>query len=587
MFFIDFFDSLRNEVDIYFTEQEKSEVNDGKWLEIIEKIKSIESVTYQQLPSNINRIKNEISDEISQSIDQFERQISSLYLNSTDEEINKIKKEIDGQKFKIERILFGNKTICFLKDFKIKKKNCTFLLVINDAYINKNFILQSEKLNSLRQQLPELPTWLQSKYEKKNYPELTIDGLNKILLTSKLSETVKGHIKEFNLNDIKELDLGPENDVGKIHENAFNDLINLEKLNLKFNNCELQPNIFKCLTNLKELILAFNQLTKAPNLSSLLNLKMLLIGANKLKRVPDLRGLFNLKEVNLGFNKIDEIDSDTFDGLSLEKLLLPGNHLDEINFEIPSLKELILCNNHIRFLSSYTFRNFPLLETLNLNSNLLSSIQDDTFLCLPNLVNLDLGDNYIKKLSPKAFSGLKNLEILVLDNCRINVFHDELFQPLTSLKSLSITNDINIGGKREQKGLKEINLKIFKHLLNLEKLKLRHWAINSIEENHLKSLPKLEVLDIKHSKLSSCVSKNFFNELTSLKEIRYSHDQTEFFEQFSFRENTIQNLTDSEEESDNTDDESDTTEEENDESEEEQNEKSLESDVSSESEHNS
>jgi hypothetical protein len=59
-FYQRFFDKLRNEVDIYFTEQEKNEANDDVWLEIIEKIKSFESSTYNQLPSNINTMKSQM-----------------------------------------------------------------------------------------------------------------------------------------------------------------------------------------------------------------------------------------------------------------------------------------------------------------------------------------------------------------------------------------------------------------------------------------------------------------------------------------------------------------------------------------------
>ena len=478
----------------------------------------------------------EISNEVRKNIQQFESQISSLDANSTEEQTNKIKDEIDDQKFKIERILFSNKTIYFIKDCQIKKKKSTFLLVINDAYINKNHILKSEKLNSPR---PELPEQLLLRKNEQNFnSELTEDRLNEILLIANLSETEILHIKEFNFNDIKELNLSNKK-FGKIVNTTFFGLKNLEKLYLiffnGFNFQKLPPNVLTHLKNLKELDLTFNQLTDVPNLCSLSNLQILHISVNELKRIPDLNGLFKLKELHLSNNKIEEIDSDAFDGLNLEKLFLSGNHLEEISFGIPSLKELNLFDNYISSLSADTFQGFPLLETLVLKSNSVCSIESDTFLCLPNLINLDLNDNLIEKAFPNAFSGLNKLKTLKLGACETNKFDYKLFQSLSSLKLLSISNN-TYSKEKQEPPLKEINSRIFTYLVNLEILTLRGWIINSFEENLLKSLGKLKVLDIKHSKLNNC-NKNIFNELTSLKEIRFSEDQKEFFEQYPLREN--------------------------------------------------
>jgi archaellum component FlaC len=91
-FFIkDFFDTLRNKVDLYFTEKEKNETNNDKWLGIIDKMKSIENFTYERLPTNINKINSEVLDEIRNNIQQFENQINNLNSNSTEEQATALK----------------------------------------------------------------------------------------------------------------------------------------------------------------------------------------------------------------------------------------------------------------------------------------------------------------------------------------------------------------------------------------------------------------------------------------------------------------------------------------------------------------
>lgn len=81
------------------------------------------------------------------NIEQFENQINSLDSDSTEEQINALKDEIDEKKFKIESILLDNKTYFFMKDCKIKKKNHSFLMIINDVYTSKNDIFRSVIVN--------------------------------------------------------------------------------------------------------------------------------------------------------------------------------------------------------------------------------------------------------------------------------------------------------------------------------------------------------------------------------------------------------------------------------------------------------
>jgi len=497
-FFKEFFDIFRNEIDLYFTEKKKSKANDNKWLKLIEKVKEIESFTYQQLATNVNKINVEISDEMRKNIEQIESQISNLDSDSTEEQINSLKDEIDEQKFKIESILFDNKTYFFMKDCKIKKKNYTFLMIINDVYISKNDIFRCVMVNgSISDKIEntddlddsdDLSYMQQAEkclYQKK---VLTKKILNKILISKILLKKTISNIMVFNIYDIVELDL--------------------ELKRLK----SIDENTFHGLTDLKVLKLRYNVLEKIPNLS----------------------GLTNLKVLSLNSNQIDSIDPNAFHGLNLQQLDLGSNVLEEINLNIPSLKVLDLGSNCIKNINPNTFQNVASLQSLNLEQNYIKSLEDNTFVCLPNLKYLNLCLNEIEKINSNTFSGLNELIGLEISDCKINEFDDEALQHLTSLELLDISQKDTQDEDRDMQKLK-ISSKMLSGLVNLTDLNISWVKIESIEENSFKNLTKLEELDIMFSKFDSKINKNIFSDLTSLKNLMCSKGQEKFIDQLKLK----------------------------------------------------
>jgi len=121
-----YFDDLKAQVDLkYALNLDENE----KYLEIIRHIESFEQNAY-----NIwnNRRINAYHDEI----DSIKEKLNN---NFNLDDINKL---IDQTKYKIEKMMFSNKSILF---FDNKKSNCSFasnsfLLIINDEYISKSCI---------------------------------------------------------------------------------------------------------------------------------------------------------------------------------------------------------------------------------------------------------------------------------------------------------------------------------------------------------------------------------------------------------------------------------------------------------------
>lgn len=140
LYLADYFIDLRSQVDLFFC-LKRNMAND--WLEIIERINSFEKETY----NSVSLIQIFLSN----------MQLIEIKLKSIDSDHIKIIQQIKELKQNIEKILFSNKTIAFIKDFKNETKN--FLIIINDEYLSNNalfysyttetIVLNNEQLKSL------------------------------------------------------------------------------------------------------------------------------------------------------------------------------------------------------------------------------------------------------------------------------------------------------------------------------------------------------------------------------------------------------------------------------------------------------
>lgn len=102
------------------------------------------------------------------------------------------------------------------------------------------------------------------------------------------------------------------------------------------------------------------------------------------------------------------------------------------------LEILILSNNLIRDIGSYTFDSLENLLFLNISHNKINHISQHSFHGLVNLKQMDLSNNEIKTIEKSSFSDLTSLELLNLSNNYIlELFPDEFI----NIKYLYLANN--------------------------------------------------------------------------------------------------------------------------------------------------
>ena len=111
-----YFDELKNEIDLKYAVEQDEQV---KYLEIIKNIESFEQEAYKKC----------------KSFNTFDKEIKSIEDKLNDSNLNEITQLIDELKYKIEKILFSNKSIFF---YDLVYNDYSFLIIINDEYIRKN-----------------------------------------------------------------------------------------------------------------------------------------------------------------------------------------------------------------------------------------------------------------------------------------------------------------------------------------------------------------------------------------------------------------------------------------------------------------
>ncbi len=216
-----YFDELKTKVDLkYALKLDEKE----KYLEIIKNIETFEQNAYNKWNSkSINTFDNEIN--------LIEEKLKNN-LNITD-----VLNLIDEVKFKIEKILFSNRSILFI-DEKSSASISSFLLIVNDEFIS------TERCN----------------YNNSDYSFLTREKLNDFILKEKLKKTITNYTKVLNIGilNLKKIDFSNEK-IKEIHPNFFNGLTNLKEISFSNNQIkEIHPNLFNGLANLTKIDFRFN-----------------------------------------------------------------------------------------------------------------------------------------------------------------------------------------------------------------------------------------------------------------------------------------------------------------------------------------
>lgn len=279
-----------------------------------------------------------------------------------------------------------------------------------------------------------------------------------------------------NSSQLQEIDLS-SNRLDRIGERTFEGLIRLKSLNLAMNKLsEIAETTFERskLKSLEHLNLAMNKFEIAP-LKALQkqrnNLISVNLSHNKLQQFPiDASVMVNIKSLDLSFNALSEDTLVTIlsEPKMVKELNLAGTGLRQlVDLETPFLKVLNLSHNSITDIKESVFKRATLLETLDLNSNLLSETK------------------YLAKLWPE----LNSLRHLDLSNNSFDIIAQGDFDHLNMLRTLSISN-LNQCSRIERNA--------FKNLPNLAELKAYNFPkLGYLDiQGIIEVLPTLELLDI-------------------------------------------------------------------------------------------
>ena len=204
---------------------------------------------------------------------------------------------------------------------------------------------------------------------------------------------------------------------------------------------------------LEALGLPNNKLSSVPasSIAPLTQLDRLDLSNNQLKTLTstDFATLTELSYLELSDNKITSISPRSFANLKkLQYLKLKGNRLGDFPTSLQSifycrnLTDLDLRSNTLRGpLTKQLIPKLPLLQTLNLDKNLITSVQNGALEKFSNLKSLSLRQNQIDVLQDHAFVGLSRLQVLDLAHNGIVAISGASLQHLPQLIMLDLTHN--------------------------------------------------------------------------------------------------------------------------------------------------
>ncbi|XP_020379870.1 platelet glycoprotein V-like [Rhincodon typus] len=252
------------------------------------------------------------------------------------------------------------------------------------------------------------------------------------------------------------------------------------------------------------LFLDGNSLTRIPlnsfrNLGQLnylgLSSNCLLLQNNIFDPLPRLQAL------DLSANHLSELPEDLFGNLSnLTWLNLANNNLHSLHLgkSLTKLTYLDLSNNNLTVFQE-TFKHFPQLDTLFLNSNQLKTLPETGFSQLLLLKVLDLSNNELSSLPSQFLNHHHKLTDLRLDKNRFRTFTANLFSQLHHLQYLTISGNVISYFPPEQ----------FANLTKLLKLDLSNNSLIFLPLNLLSNLRELQLLKLCDNFIDTLVADTF------------------------------------------------------------------------------
>ncbi|XP_075743220.1 G-protein coupled receptor rickets [Rhipicephalus microplus] len=303
------------------------------------------------------------------------------------------------------------------------------------------------------------------------------------------------------------------NDFTKIPWDALRALPALETLHLNRNHLTevvpaVEPSFHR---KLRKVWLDSNQLSRVPVqcIHSLPGLEALGLGENLIRELKAhaFGNASRLEVLILRKNHISDIDPRAFHGLrSLQAIDLSHNKLTHLPIALSSLtmlKELIISDNQIRFLTEDSFRSNGGLTLLELANNPLESFDKKTFSRLPYLKRLMVKEARALEHFPDL-NGTHSLEQIRLSRARLSSVPNDLCRAVPKLKILYLMSN----------HLTQVpNLTGCSELLILD---LTYNRIKSLDESPFLSLKKLRDLNLGNN-LIRRIGDAAFHGLTSLQ----------------------------------------------------------------------
>ncbi|XP_078681662.1 uncharacterized protein LOC144916409 [Branchiostoma floridae x Branchiostoma belcheri] len=223
------------------------------------------------------------------------------------------------------------------------------------------------------------------------------------------------------LQRVSRLDLS-KNRISVLSSYIFTGLTSLLTLDLRDNPVSyVTDNAFAGVTGLRQLYLRGCRVTNIAHvtkpLRTLLSLQTLTMQSLRISFLPTkaIPYLPNLTSVDLSYWKgLRRIHPFAFSGLNLKTLKLNGGALASVPsqaiLKIPSLVNLSLTGNPIRYVQPYDFNGLKNLQNLNLKSINILNVLERGFIGLDSLKSLDLSGNpQLQPLRRTVFGSLKTV----------------------------------------------------------------------------------------------------------------------------------------------------------------------------------
>ncbi|XP_068099073.1 toll-like receptor 13 [Hyperolius riggenbachi] len=329
------------------------------------------------------------------------------------------------------------------------------------------------------------------------------------------------------------------NDITVVEHRVFAHFPKLLELQLSRNKIgTIHSEAFYNLSKLYLLDLSYNLIQSLQNvdMKDLTNLRILHLSHNKLKTIESVNfdHLKDLQELDLSFNQMTDIRTvgEAVRNLNqLSSLNMSYNSLADLQCNqklvvLPSLNILDLNNNSISRLDlSYVY--LPNLTVLSVMRNNMSSINGSTFTNVPNLLDITFNEN------PLTISALLGIAVPNLTGLHWSSMRPALQSDLSIacqvLQSFPKLQQLDIKHSK----IKGSNLHIIGNCTNLTSLILSTSPLNFLERTELQAFKFLETLYLDKCKIQNINNKTWLG-LDSLRTLILQRNRLSALPNFLF-----------------------------------------------------